>query len=382
MSVFRRRRIGKRTGMELSRQIPPGAVPADDLADLLADRGPFLTVRLTLSPAEVDAPRRGELTWASLREGAEQAGADPAALDAIDDLVEAIATREPGFVAVASPTGLLAVEIVEPSWPSDAARWQRLPWFAPVVEARQSAIDHAVVRIDRTGADIDLVVSGSVDEEITIKGRTHHIRKVGAGGWSQRRYQERAEEAWKANADEAVERIVGLLRDGDVEVALVGGEPRSTALVDEALPDEMADRLVPIQATRAADGSEEIQDESIRRALADAVARQTVTMLRELREAVGQDRAVVGGQPTLEALARSQAAVVLASDGDDETPLRGVDGEAATIVEQLLAELGEGADEVPLVDAACWAALRSGAGVRSVPAHAVDGTVAALLRWE
>jgi hypothetical protein len=105
-------------------------------------------------------------------------------------------------------------------------------------------------------------------------------------------------------------------------------------------------------------------------------------MLRELREAVGQGRAVVGGQATLEALARSQVAVVLASEGDDTTPVRGATGEAAPLVDQLVAELGEGADETPLIDVACWAALRSGAGVRSVPASAVEGTVAALLRWE
>jgi hypothetical protein len=368
--------------MELSRQIPAGAVQAADLADLLTDRGPFLTVRLTLAPAEVDASRRGELTWAGLRDEAESDGADGRALSAVDGLVDALATDEPGFVAVASPNGLLAVEVTEPFWPADAVRWQRLPWFAPVVEARQGALDHAVVRIDRTGAEIDLVVGGEVDAEITLEGRTHHIRKVGAGGWSQRRYQERAEEAWRSNADEAAERVVELLRSGEVQLALVGGEPRSTALVDEAVPDELAERVVPIQATRAADGSEEIQDASIRRALADASARRSVAMLRELREAVGQDRAVVGGQATLDSLARSQAAVVLCSSGDDERPVDDVTGEAASLVDQLVAELGDGAGEVPLVDAACWAALRSGAGVRSVPAHAVDGTVAALLRWE
>jgi hypothetical protein len=368
--------------MELSRQIPRGAVPADALADLVADAGPFLTVCLTLTPAEVDAPRRGELLWGPLREEAEQAGAGTVALEAIDDLVAEVATNEPGFVAVASPKGLVAVEIVEPFWPADAVRWQRLPWFAPVVEARQTSMDHAVVRIDRTGADIELVVGGTVDDEITIRGRTYHIRKVGAGGWSQRRIQQRAEEAWRANADEAVERVLDLLRRDEVEVVLVGGELRSTALMDGGLPDGLDDRVVPIHATRATDGSEEIEDESIRRALADAVARQSVAMLRELREAVGQDRAVKGTEATLTALARSQAAVVLASDGDDTTPIRGIGGEAAALVDQLIAELGPGAEDAPVVDVACWAALRSGAGVRSVPAHAVDGTVAALLRWE
>lgn len=368
--------------MELSRRIPDGAVPADDLSDLVAGPGPFLTVRLTLAPHEVDAPRRGALAWAALRERAEAEGADQAALDAVDRLVEALASTEPGLVAVASAKGLVVVEVVEPTWPSDEVRWQPLPWFAPVVEARQAAVDHAVVRVDRTGAEIDLVVSGTVDEEIEIDGRSHHIRKVGAGGWSQRRFQERAEERWKANAADTSERVVDLLRSDEVDVVLVGGEARTETFLDEALPDELADRIVPIDLSRAADGSEELEEEAIRRALADRTARQTVDLLREVRERANQDQAVVGGEPVLGALARSQAAVVLVADGDDDQTVGDVDGEAASLVQSAEDELGTPGRDLPLVDLACWAAIRSGAGLRSVPAHAVDGRVAALLRWE
>jgi hypothetical protein len=277
---------------------------------------------------------------------------------------------------------LLAVEAVEPDWPADAVRWQSLPWFSPVVEARQSAVDHAVVRVDRTGVEIDVVVGGEVDEEITVSGRSHHIRKVGAGGWSQRRYQERAEERWKANADEAADRVGEVLRHETAPVVLLGGEPRSVELLRDALPSELIDRVVEIDATRAADGSDDLADDSIRRAISDTVARQSVSLLRELREARTQDRAVTGGQAVLEALARSQAAVVLCSDGDSTAPASGVGGEAGPLVQQLEAELGASAGEMPLVDVACWAAIRSGAGVRTVPANAVDGSVAALLRWE
>jgi hypothetical protein len=368
--------------MELTRQIPPGAVSADDLADLVARSGPFLTVRMALAPAEADAPRRGELSWAALREEARDKGADEEALAAIDELVEQIASTEPGFVAVATAEGLVAVEVTEPRWPADEVRWQALPWFAPIVDVRQAAIDHAVVRIDRTGADIDVVVGGNVDDQITVKGRTHHIRKVGAGGWSQRRYQERAEEAWRANADEAVDRIVGLVRGDEVALVLVGGEARSTALVDEAVPDEYAHRVLPIEASRTEDGSGEAEDESIRRALADHVARQTVALLDELRSAGGQGQAVTGGQDVLDALARSQVAVLLASEGDEDAPVGPVTGEGGSLVDQLVDELGVEAAKVALVDAACWAAIRSGAGIRRMPAHAVEGSVAALLRWE
>jgi hypothetical protein len=368
--------------MELTRQTPPGAVPADDLADLVAHPGPFLTVRMTLAPAEADAPQRGELSWGALRERAAGKGANDEALAAIDELVEQIASIEPGFVAVATAEGLLAVEVIEPRWTVDEVRWQALPWFAPIVDARQAAIDHAVVRIDRTGADIDVVVGGNVDAQIIVQGRTHHIRKVGAGGWSQRRYQERAEEAWRANADEAVDRIVRLVRSDEVELVLVGGEARSTALVEDAVPDGYADRVLSIEASRTEDGSGEAEDESIRRALADHVARQTVAFVEELRQAGGRGQAVTGDQDVLDALARAQVAVLLASDGDEDAAVGPILGEGGSLVDQLVDELGVEAANVARMDAACWAAIRSGAAVRRVPAHAVDGSMAALLRWE
>jgi hypothetical protein len=378
---FRSGHPGKRPTMELSQQIPSGAVAAADLTDLVEAPGPFLTARLALSPAEIDADRRGRLAWEALAAHAQEAGAPTEVTDAVGALVEEIATTEPGVVVVANADGIVAVEVTEPTWTQDEVRWQPLPWFAPVVSARQSRVEHAVVRVDRTGAELEIIGGGEVREERQIQGRTIHIRKVGAGGWSQRRFQERAEEGWRANADEVTDEVVSILRDGDADVVLVGGELRSTALVDDRIPDELADRVVPVEITRAADGAEELEDEAIRRALADVVARQSVDLLRELKEAVGQERAETKAHRVLATLGRSQVAVLLASDGDGTTMDR-IDGEAEAVVEQLEAATGAPRSELPLVDGACWAAVSSGAAVRTVAASPLEDEVAALLRWQ
>jgi hypothetical protein len=367
--------------MELSQQIPSGAVAAADLSDLVEASGPFLTARLALAPAEIDADRRGRLAWESLAGQAEEAGAPSEVTEVVGALVDEIATTEPGVVVVANADGIVAVEVTEPTWNQDEVRWQPLPWFAPVVSARQSRVEHAVVRVDRTGAELEIVGGGEVQEEREVQGRTIHIRKVGAGGWSQRRYQERAEQGWRANAEEVTDEVVAILRDGDADVVLVGGEQRSTALVDDRIPAELAHRVVPVEITRAHDGGEELEDEAIRRALADVVARQSVDLLRELKEAVGQDRAETKAHRVLAGLGRSQVAVLLASDGDGTTMER-FDGEAEAVVEQLESATGAARADLPLVDGACWAAITSGAAIRTVASSPLEDDLAALLRWQ
>jgi diketogulonate reductase-like aldo/keto reductase len=100
----------------------------------------------------------------------------------------------------------------------------------------------------------------------------------------------------------------------------------------------------------------DIADAAVR-AVADAVARDTVALLEKFREELGQaDRAVDGVSATRDALGAAQVDVLLVP--------------------------GDVGDDVETVDELVQAAFATGAGIRVVPRHGgpTDG-IGAVLRW-
>lgn len=106
--------------------------------------------------------------------------------------------------------------------PTDEATVGPIPQLLPIVRWRQVDPPYVVVLIDRTGADLFGIRRGSPDLETEIEGDHDELRKVGPGGWSQRRFQQRAEDSWEENAEKvaaAVERIVVQFQSAFVAVA-------------------------------------------------------------------------------------------------------------------------------------------------------------------
>jgi hypothetical protein len=378
---------GQRVSVERTRTLPAGALDATALA-LPVDPGPCVSVRITLQPNEPDAAHRAEVEWNTLAEQARDMGAPDPAIDRAGSLVGEAAHHHEGLVAVITDDAtVLAGEPAAPSWSSDGIRYQRLPWYAPLVAAIQTRIAYAVVLVDRTGADVRVVGGGDPEDvDVTeVEGREYPIRKVQAGGWSQRRLQQRAEETWRANARDVAETISDLVRSGRAELVLLGGEERALPLVVKALPHDVAPQVREISATRAADGDEDDQPAVIRRALADVVARRSIELLDAFKEASGAGQAASSPDAVLDALQRAQVDVLLITDDDDDSGTAWfVPGHPELVGRDpgALESLGAGkAVEAPLVDVASWSVLGSGGAVRTVPRHAINGPVAGILRW-
>ncbi|HET9770902.1 MAG TPA: Vms1/Ankzf1 family peptidyl-tRNA hydrolase, partial [Acidimicrobiia bacterium] len=185
----------------------PAAVP--DIAATFDGEGPFVTVYLATEAAVEQAAQQSELRWKTLRRELEEAGAPAEALTAIDPLVADAHQQGRTLAVVADTTGLRLVRH-EPEPPARDAGWVApLPRVGPLLEWAQSAVPHLVVLADRVGADIVVFTRGadrsgaggapvlSVGEET---GDDPNLRKSSPGGWSQRRYQNRAENLWEQNA--------------------------------------------------------------------------------------------------------------------------------------------------------------------------------------
>jgi hypothetical protein len=185
--------------MERSGRTAAGGLHPTDLADLTRRPGPFLTVW-----AACPSPVQGDVATVvnSVVRTADDSGVIPDdVLSALADAISGAFPESAGVVAIADTTGVQLVEPLPQAPRSEVARVQELPALAPVLEHRQGTIPFVLVVIDRQGAD--LFWSGTDhDGETHVEGGEGPIRKVHAGGWSQERFQRRAENTWEQTAVE------------------------------------------------------------------------------------------------------------------------------------------------------------------------------------
>lgn len=382
--------------MESTRSRPPGVVDASrrpDFARLMEAPGPFVSVYLGTEPAVENAAQRSELRWQDLRRTLEAEGAPPAALEAIDPLVAGAHTEGHTLAAVGGPEGLLLVGHEPEPVAADLGRVAALPSVGPLLEWEQSAIPHVVVLADRVGADL-VGVGGAGGEAVEsvgpADGHDPRLRKSKPGGWSQRRYQDRAEVAWEERAGEVAERVAAMAEDLDARLVVVAGDVRAVQLLRQELPAEIDGLVQEVVGSRAVDGGVDQLADDVVRLTATVAAADTAECLRRWKEETGREAAgeagagVEGAGPVMAALRESRVDVLLVHDdpADERTGwfLRqaGTVAEGPMVLEEL--NLGEEPECARLVDVAIFGALRTGAAVHVVPSVPADG-LGALLRY-
>src|SRR4051794_442703 len=377
--------------MEHRGTTPVGGVPVDDLRPVFTSSADMVTVLLATEPAEEKTGPRWELRWKNARRELERLGADPAALAQLDDAAVDAPRRGPPFYGAPDEPRLWTAD----SWPApprrEVLRVASLPSLAPLIERRQREVPHVVALVDREGADIVAVERGGETRGSEVDGVDGPvIHKSAPGGWSQRRYQDRAEESWAKTARAIADVVVVSADEVDAQLVVLAGDVRELQLVRDALPERLRELTHVVQGGRAAGTDEDARRHEIERLLHTAVADATVALLRKLREELGQhDRAVVGALDTFAALQKSQVEVLLVHDDpdDERTAWFGAAPTAAGVVgaDPDPTDLGVdrgAAREGRLVDVAIRAAVGTGADLRVVPSvHTVPDGVGAILRW-
>ncbi len=180
----------------------------------LFDRpGPWVSVYLDASRDSENAAHEVDLRWRALRERLSDQKADEATLDAVQAAVHDHPTQAGryGLAVFAAGGEAVAVELLSAPPPADEAAYDTLPHAMPLVAQRGEEVSYVRVLADRTGADLEGLAAGGVPRRREVQGsETFPLRKVNAGGWSHRRYQQAAEEAWKRNAEDVAAAAVDL----------------------------------------------------------------------------------------------------------------------------------------------------------------------------
>jgi hypothetical protein len=376
--------------MEAAQPIPSGAVTAPALVELACRKpGPFASVYLVTEAAIDNASQRLQARWKSCRDRLEDAGVPGATLQSIDEIVPEAHRRGNSLAVIANSNGVIHQEHGERPEPRDRARWSPLPELLPIVRWRQERVPYVTILTDRTGADLYGVRLEGPEIDREVQGAESPIRKVAPGGWSQRRYQQRAENTWEHNAHDVAEQAAKLARTVDARVVILSGDVRAVSLVREALPERWRDSVrqidhrVPESAAHPGHPPGEVED-----AVSEIAAAETAALIEHFHMERGQeDRAAEGPDAVMEALRRAQVEVLLIPDDPDDDRTAWF-GPEPTHLGMLPADLqglgldGRSVHEARLADVLVWGTLGTGGGIRVVPRDAgPKDDVGAILRW-
>ncbi|WP_433266500.1 Vms1/Ankzf1 family peptidyl-tRNA hydrolase [Micromonospora vinacea] len=285
------------------------------LRPLFAQPGPWTSVYLDASRAGENADHEVQLRWRALREQLTGQGADAATLDALDQALRDQPARAGRYgLALFARAG--QVPLVEPlpaPPPSDEAHHGPLPHVMPLLAQRGEEVPHVRVLADRTGGDLDATTADGTPRQRTVEGgETFPLRKVQAGGWSHRRYQQAAEVSWERNAGDVAAATVDLAESIGAEVIVVGGDVRAAQLFVERLPVRWRDRTVRTDAgSRHAGADNSTLDDVTVQAIAEVADRHTRDTIDRYQAQAGDGTAPTGLAEVVAALQRGQVDTVL-----------------------------------------------------------------------
>jgi len=373
--------------MERSGTTPPGALAAPDLAELVRHPGPFASVYLVAEGGIDNAAPRLEARWKTQRGELEAAGAPGDLLERMDEPVTGAHRSGDGLALVASSNSPVHIEHSPEPPVADRAAWAPLPSLVPILAWRQSSPTCLAVLADRSGADLVVLRSAGPDVHREAGGDDHPMTKSAPGGWSQARFQRRAEQTWEHNAGDVADQLAELVERFAPRLVAVGGDVRAVELLQGAVPPPLADRIQVIDGSRSADGGVDQVATEVDRLVDAAVEADTAGLVAKFAEERGQsDRAAEGPGATLAALAAGQVEVLLVEHRPDDDRLASFGSEDPALVAldpgDLEAMGVTDGGQAPLADVAVRAALGTGAGIRIVPADAgLEGGIGAILRW-
>ncbi len=296
-----------------------------------------------------------------------QQGADEATVDAIRAHVRRLAPEYAEHAVFAAAGAVHFARSLPGAPPRDEARFAAPASVTPVLSWLAGRPAYVVVVIDRAGADITSVrCAGGASHTVAIVGPDDEIERNAPGGWSQPRYQRRAEDSWRHNAGAVLDAALAAARDVDARLMLVAGDVRAVQLLRDQLGRHQHEvTLHDLPGGRSPDGSADARHSAIAAVIAEEVENQTSRLLLRLRDQAGPVGLATEGAPaTVAALAAGRVDTLLVVDED--IPRTAWFGEGALCS---LQRPGADVADVPgrLADVAVRAALLTDADVWVIP---------------
>lgn len=207
------------------------------------------------------------------------------------------------------------------------------------------------------------------------------------GGWSQARYQRRAENFHLHHIKEVVDTLDGIVRTDDIAHIIVAGDDVVVPLLKERLPPHLLEKVVDVVKLDRHAGEDTIVEATLD-VLRQKDAETDTERVGELISAwQGSGLGVVGPEATLDALRRGQVDDLLITATPQELkPVKTLpdDASAGAVVAETSAPAPADGHRLQLADELVTRAQQTGARMRVIqdPELLKDfGGVGALLRY-
>lgn len=357
---------------------------------LAASNGPFASVYIDDSHNTEDARHAVELRWRALKDELDAVGAPGEVIAAVGDLVldGTPPVGRSGRAVIAGPDGVLVDEHLLRPPVTPVARWSPAPYLIPLIEHGAEAPRHAVVAVDHTGADIEVLdESGKVVVSETVDGKgypVHHASSAESPGYGDP--QQRSDEQSRQNVRGIAVRLTALVDDEKPERLFVIGETTSVSDLTAELPQRVADLVVDLQlGARHSTISTEDRQKAIAVELERAHNRELADTAERFEAGIGHDPAVAveGLTSVCGALRNGEVDTLIIGDVGDATVVDGGDLLTLAPTPEILSELGVGPERTLRADEALpMAAVAIGAELVRIDERITpkDG-VAAVLRF-
>ena len=319
------------------------------------------TVYVPTPSAIEDAEHRLEIRRKNVESELREKGApDELVAAATNALAEVGHDDAPAHLLVVGPGGLVASRSLHRPVTKTSVHLAPVPALLPLLAATQTDVEHLAVLLDRTGADV-MVRTGVADpiDAVEIDGPDVRVHRSHPGGWSQKRFQQTAENAWENNAKEVVDQIVA--DHPDIDIVICGGDERAVTFFVDHLPARF--EIHRVDGSRHADPDAFLDGADV--ALRDREATAKVELLDSWRSARAEDRAD-SGSIVLDLLTQGRVDHLLVVDDTDST-----ERTSSTFDFTVPAHMTDGSDLVaaPITDGAVALAVATGADVTVVPHH-------------
>jgi len=177
-----------------------------------------------------------------------------------------------------------------------------VPHLYPLARVVENYPRYAAVMLDTNKARI-FVFGGETEREKKIVGAK--TSRTSKGGWSQARYQRRAENFHTHHIKEVVDTLATIVREEDIQHVVVAGADVAMPILREQLPKELADKIVEIGPHEDGDSASFL--ERTMAALREKDAETDVEKVQELIDAwKSGGLGVAGPEATLSALQLGQ----------------------------------------------------------------------------
>ena len=241
-----------------------------------------------------------------------------------------------------------------------------VPHLYPLAKVLDQYPRYASVLLDTNRARIFVFSLGGVErrEQIT----SDKTRRSSMGGWSQARYQRRAENMHLQHVKEVVDTLERIVREDNIQHIIVAGDDVVVSLLKQQLSKDLDARLVDVLSLQRDAGEDEIIEstlEVLRHKDAETDAEQVQQLIGAWQSA---GLGVVGPEATLKALQMGQVDELLitgtaAALGSARLP---DDAAPGHVLAQTSAPAGVDQDKLKLADELVTRARQTGAHVRFI----------------